>query len=230
MVGLIRSLAACALCLAISTAPADASRDGGFDPVGAWNCLIYGSYGDQRAFIGLSADGASYIARIRDAGRRQWRPMSEWRSSRGRIRFSDPDVGREFTAEAGRSSLGGTWRSPVGTGGWWCTPVDGAQAVTADSRPPSPAGLMIELFPAIMASPNYPRQAIREAKEGRAVSCFPVYGSGEIGDAELVELSDEIFRAPTLAAVAQSRYREWGDVDDVRPACRSFTFELDTIR
>jgi hypothetical protein len=216
------------LCCAASLAAASSSRAAAL-PVGTWNCLVYGPYGDQRLFIGIAEDRKTYIARIRDASLRRWNPISDWRVSRGRIRFTDPAAGREFVAETGQAALGGTWRAETAVGGWWCSPEQGAPA-SADSRPPSPAGLMTELVPAIMASPNYPRQAIREAKQGRAVSCFIVNGIGEVSDAELMELSDEIFRGPTLTAVTQSRYRAWGDEQALRPACRSYTFELDAIR
>jgi hypothetical protein len=201
------------------------------DPVGTWNCLIYGPYGDQRAFIRLADDGKTYIARILDASRRSWVPLSDWRISRGRISFSDPEPARQFSSDADRPTLGGRWRTSSGAGGWWCASVSDERGTDRAVRPPSPAALMTELVPAIMASPSYPRQAIREAKEGRAVSCFLISGSGEISHAEVVEHSDEVFRGPTLAAVMQSRYRSWGDDDaDLRPACRNFTFELDAIR
>jgi hypothetical protein len=155
--------------------------------------------------------------------------LSDWKESRGRVRFSDPAAGREYVAEVDDASLGGTWRTAVTSGGWWCTATDGGSAA-AEARPPSPAGLMTALVPVIMASPNYPRQAVREAKEGRAIGCFAVYGSGAIGKARVLEVSDELFRGPVLAAIRQSRYRPWGETGAVLPACRSYTFELDTVR
>ncbi|MBN1240850.1 MAG: hypothetical protein JXB36_20290 [Gammaproteobacteria bacterium] len=215
--------------LAASAALADGPRPK-IDPVGTWNCLIFGPYGNQRMFLGFADDDQVFVARITDASRRRWSELSQWRSSRGRITFTDRRSGRVYVADDRALTLGGTWRSEAASGGWWCSPVQGAPAVDAQGRPPSPAGLMTELVPAIMQSPNYPRQAIRDAKEGRAVSCFFVNGIGETSHAELIELSDEIFRGPVLVAVTQSSYRAWGDEAALRPACRNFTFELDTIR
>ena len=200
-----------------------------FDPIGTWNCLVYGPYADQRMFLALTEDRRVYIARIRDASERRWVPLSDWRSSRKRITFTDPVASREFVADTGGKTLGGTWRSGASVGGWWCSPVEAAP-VHAHARPPSPAGLMTELVPAVMQSPNYPRQAIREAREGQAVSCFFVNGIGDVSHAELLELSDEIFRGPILLAVVQSKYREWGEATALRPVCRNFTFELYSAR
>jgi len=42
----------------------------------------------------------------------------------------------------------------------------------------------------------------------------------------VLEATDDVFREPTLEAVAGSRYRSWGDDDATLPACRSFIFEL----
>jgi hypothetical protein len=70
-------------------------------------------------------------------------------------------------------------------------------------------------------------QAIRAAKQGRAVTCFFVDADGYIVQPEVIELSDEIFRAPTLAALERSRYRSWEGGEMLRPGCRSYTFRLD---
>jgi TonB family protein len=80
-----------------------------------------------------------------------------------------------------------------------------------------------------MASPSYPRQAIRDAKEGRAVVCFLVDSGGAVRDPEIVELSDQIFRDATMLAIFRSSYRPWGEQGVVRPGCRSYTYELDAI-
>lgn len=200
------------------------------DPVGIWNCLVYAPFGDERIFLRLASDRSAYMARIRDASRREWTGLSNWNVTRGRIGFGDPDSGRDYSGELRQSTLGGTWRMQLFTGGWWCSRAVGDDADDERARPPSPAGLMPALVPAIMASPKYPPQAIRDAKEGRAVSCFFVNGKGEISNPALVELSDEIFGPPTLTAIAESRFRGWHDDEVVRPACRSFTFELDFIR
>ena len=89
--------------------------------------------------------------------------------------------------------------------------------------------VMPPLIPTTMGTPFYPRQAIREAKEGRAVVCFEVNSAGHISNPEFLELSDEVFRHSTLGALQRSRYKGWNDPTIVRPACRSFQYFLDSI-
>jgi hypothetical protein len=88
---------------------------------------------------------------------------------------------------------------------------------------------MPPLLPSLTATPRYPAQAIRDAKQGRAVSCFFVDAQGYIVQPELIELSDEVFRQPILNALARSRYQAWNDESLLRPGCRSFIFKLDAI-
>ena len=77
-----------------------------------------------------------------------------------------------------------------------------------------------------MVSPSYPREAIKEAKEGRAIVCFLVDASGAVRDPELLELSDPIFATPTLQAIERSRYRPATRSDVMRPGCRHYLYEL----
>jgi outer membrane biosynthesis protein TonB len=84
------------------------------------------------------------------------------------------------------------------------------------------------ILPRVTATPRYPIQAIREAKQGRVVTCFLVDAEGMIVEPEIIELSDEIFRQPTLAALSRSRY-EPRESDVMRPSCRSYTFSLDRL-
>lgn len=179
----------------------------------------------------LDADGAAALARMTGARTGRWLPLSDWRKRRRRIEFSDPMSGREFEADLNSASLGGGWKTPRRTGRWWCSRVEaGASAVLLErAAPPEPAEWLPELVPVLIASPRYPLEAIREAKEGRALGCFSVNADGEIVDPELVELSDEIFREPTLAALAGSRYEGWENDSLIRPACRDFMFRLETI-
>ena len=53
--------------------------------------------------------------------------------------------------------------------------------------------------------------------------------SGSVVQPELIELSDEVFRAPILAALARSRYQGWDDASVLRPGCRSYIFRLDSL-
>ena len=82
-----------------------------------------------------------------------------------------------------------------------------------------------------MATPRYPRQAIREAREGRVVICFEVDPSGQVQAPEFIELSDEIFRATSLDALMTSSYQPLtgSGRNSPRPACRSFIYRLDQI-
>lgn len=206
------------------------SRQGRIDPVGVWNCLMYGPFADQRFYLRFTAQGATEIARITDVAQRRWVTLGEWRETRGRLRIRDEANEREFFADLERPTLGGVWSAPARIGGWWCAPVSYEQyEFAADRRPPGAGALMAVLVPAVMATPSYPRQAIRDAKEGRAVSCFLVDGRGEVSMPDVIELTDEVFRAPTLDAVTKSSYRGLADENVLLPACRTFTFELQAI-
>jgi hypothetical protein len=91
-------------------------------------------------------------------------------------------------------------------------------------------GYMPPLMPLRTATPPYPIQAIRAAKQGRVVACFFVDSSGKIVQPEFVEISDEIFREPTLVALARSQYQGWPETGLLRPGCRTYIYRLDQIR
>lgn len=206
----------------------------GVDPVGTWSCLIYGhpELGDERVLLRFEPDGRAGLARSGDDGARgRWMPLSTWKAANQELRFEDSRTGRRFHGDLTRATLGGAWRTLSLVGGWWCRQLEaGVGADGGGLDPPAAIELMPPLVTERMAMPAYPRQAIRDAKQGRAVSCFFVNAAGEITDPELIELSDEIFRAPTLAALAGSRYRGWSDPDVVRPGCRTYIYRLDAIR
>ncbi len=82
----------------------------------------------------------------------------------------------------------------------------------------------------MLKAPDYPRQAIREAKEGRAVVCFLVDRNGFVVEPEVVELSDEVFRDPTLQALGKSRFSASEEPVPPRPGCRSYLYRLDAVR
>ena len=60
------------------------------------------------------------------------------------------------------------------------------------------------------------------------MTCFLVDAAGRIVEPEIIELSDEIFREPTLTALSRSRYEPRGS-DAMRPSCRSYMFTLDRL-
>jgi hypothetical protein len=208
----------------------------GVDPVGIWSCLIYGhpQLGDERVLLRFEADGRAGLARSGDDGARgRWVPLSAWRAADQELSFEDSRTGRRFHGDLTRATLGGAWRTLSLVGGWWCTRIEAGSGSGGDGGGidlPAALDRMPPLVSERVAMPAYPRQAIRDAKQGRAVSCFLVNAVGEITDPELIELSDEIFRAPTLAALAGSRYRGWSDPDVVRPGCRTYIYRLDAIR
>jgi hypothetical protein len=223
------------LALAWLVTPVDAARRSGkdfLDPVGAWSCVLYGhpAFGDERVLLRFEPNGTAGLARPSEDTRRPWAPLSSWTVARNVLTFSDSRTGRQFEGDLERATLGGTWRTLSLLGGWWCSPMDDAIAAeTAGVEIPAAAPLMPPLIPERMATPSYPRQAIREAKEGRTVTCFFVDAAGNIIDPEVLEISDEIFREPTLAALGRSRYRGWPDEGLVRPGCRSYIYRLDAV-
>jgi hypothetical protein len=204
-----------------------ARRPPPIDPIGTWRCVLYGhpDFGDERVLLHFAASGAVQLARLRNQKTSVWNGLTGWVVDDDELRFSDPQTGRLFTAELRNTTLGGGWRTRTDVGGWWCSAVDDAVA---------PVEQLIELphvlplVPALTATPRYPIQAVRDAKQGRVVACFFVDAEGMIRQPEIIELSDEVFRAPTLAALQRSRYQGWKDDGTLRPGCRSYIFKLDS--
>jgi hypothetical protein len=204
---------------------AEAAR---LEPVGTWGCVVYGhpDFGDQRVLLHFAASGAARIARVDGDKTGPWSALTGWFLDGTSLEFSDPQTGRQFNADLRRATLGGSWRTFANVGGWWCSALDSGAAppeITSQRQPLPP------LVPVTTAIPYYPVQAVRLAKQGHAVTCFFVDSEGLVRDAELIELSDEIFREPVLSALRRSRYKGWADVATLRPGCRSYTFKLDQL-
>ena len=222
-----RQLPAIALiaCLAGGVETASAARN--IDPIGTWSCVVWGhpEFGDERVLFNFAPQGIARLARIEPAAVPSWSGLTPWITEDRMLRFSDPRTGRQYTADLRRDNLGGHWRTLTQTGGWWCA-VSDVEAVpeTSEAR----AAALPPVLPRVTATPRYPIQAIREAKQGRVVTCFLVDSAGLIVEPEIIELSDEIFREPTLTALRRSRY-EPRDSDSLRPSCRSYTFTLDRL-
>ncbi len=199
------------------------------NPVGSWNCVIYGhpEFGDERVLLNFGANGGSQLARQEGDEISPWSALSFWLADDGEMTFTDPRSGRRFEADLSRATLGGSWRTYTLLGGWWCSAADIAGVPAIEKQ--KSMEYMPPLLPALTATPRYPVQAIRDAKQGRAVSCFFVDANGYIVNPELIELSDEVFRQPILNALARSRYQTWSDERVMRPGCRSFIFKLDEI-
>lgn len=212
---------------------AQAARRGSqpeLDPTGTWRCVVYGhpALGDERLLLRFSVDGttAATTAAAEELRTRPWVPLSAWRAEKHAFTFSDSRSGRQFEADLRRETLGGTWRTASLFGGWWCDAMADDVGV-ADAESFRLAVSMPPLIPERMATPSYPRQAVRDAKQGRVVTCFFVDADGAIVNPQIVELSDEVFRAPTLEALGRSRYRSWTAGGVSRPGCRSFIYRLD---
>lgn len=180
---------------------------------------------DEHRLLRFDPNHDIFAASDVDADGPQWQLVSGWTVRRDELSFLDYTTAREFVANLEQyPTLGGRWHTPQRHGGWWCLPAS-EQSISATD----PQHEMPPLIPRLMATPWYPRRAIREAKEGTVVACFTVGADGLIRDAALIELSDEIFRNPTLSALQRSRYAPWNDPIQARPGCRSFSFELETV-
>jgi hypothetical protein len=224
-------LIAAALAVAAVAPRAEAARRSRavVDPVGTWNCVVYGhpAFGDERLLLHFATNGGAQLARQDGDEISAWEPLSVWTADDDVMSFSDPRSGRRFEADLTRTTLGGGWRTYTLLGGWWCSAADFGPVPAIEKQ--KPMEYMPPLLPALTATPRYPVQAIRDAKQGRAVSCFVVDANGYIVEPELIELSDEVFRQPILIALARSRYQSWNDERLLRPGCRSFIFKLDAI-
>jgi hypothetical protein len=205
-----------------------ARRAAAIEPAGTWTCVLYGhpAFGDERVLLHFAASGAVRLARLDDDKATSWNGLTGWVAEDDELQFSDPWTGRHFTADLRRTTLGGGWRTLTAIGGWWCSPIDNAEMppnVETDTPKMPP------LRPSITSTPTYPLQAIRDAKQGRAVACFFVDSEGFIQQPEFIELSAEVFRAPILTALKRSRYQGWQDDGRLRPGCRSYIFKLDSL-
>ena len=204
------------------------------DPVGTWRCVLYGNpaLGDERVLLSFGPDQSSRMARSTEGGAPTWSPLTPWQLEDGSLTFTDSRSGRVFSANLSRDTLSGEWRTLNLLGGWWCAAADADSGPGIDILDESGAGgpdTTKQLIPEVMGTPSFPLQAIREAKEGRVLLCFVVDPSGEVFDPEFVELSDDLFRAPSLDALMRSRYKSWNPRTEggSRPACRSFIYRLD---
>jgi hypothetical protein len=218
---LVATLVAASLALAAQTAR------GSVDPDGTWSCVVWGhpDFGDERVLFNFAPQGVARLARIEDAAVPAWTGLTPWVREGRQMRFGDPRSGRQYTADLRRDTLGGSWRTLTTTGGWWCALSDiSSVPETNEER----AAELPPVLPLVTATPRYPIEAIRAAKQGRVVTCFLVDAAGSIVEPEIIELSDEVFREPTLTALSRSRY-EPRVSDALRPSCRSYTFSLDRL-
>ena len=199
------------------------------DPVGTWSCVVYGhpAFGDERVLLDVSRDGTVRAAHERDGEVSPWVALTSWYVEDATMTFIDSHSGRGYEADLTFDTLGGKWRTPTLLGGWWCSRTEAAVSPKLEKARLDTA--MLPLLPSFTATPIYPIKAIRQAKQGRAVSCFFVDADGNVVQPEIIELSDEIFRAPILNALARSRYQASPGERALRPGCRSFLFRLEPL-
>lgn len=202
------------------------------DPAGLWYCLVYGHLGADNWHMSLRlwSDGRTSSRWGLAVGNRGWRRLSNWTVEEGVISFSDPDLGRRFEGSLSRPTLGGRWRADARSGGWWCARRPVELAIGTRRLTPFDAATAAPLVAQYIKAPDYPREAIREAKEGRAVVCFLVDRDGFAVEPEIIELSDEVFREPTMQALDQSRFAPSEEPVGLRPGCRSYLYRLDAVR
>jgi hypothetical protein len=211
----------------VGSQAASAAR-GAVDPIGTWSCVVWGhpEFGDERVLLSFDRAGVARLARIENDAVPSWSGLTPWLKEDRAMRFSDPQTGRQYTADLRRENLGGTWHTLTATGGWWCAESD---VVVVPETTEERAAALPPVLPLITATPRYPIEAIRLAKQGRVVACFLVDSTGLIISPEIIELSDEMFREPTLLALSRSRYEARGADSALRPSCRSYTFTLDRL-
>lgn len=198
------------------------------EPVGTWSCVVWGhpEFGDERLLVNFGRGGLARLARVELDAVPAWSGSTPWVAEGRELKFSDPQTGRQYSADLRRDNLGGTWRTLTRTGGWWCSESD---VVVVPERSDERAAALPPVLPLVTATPRYPVEAIRLAKQGRVVACFMVDAGGNIIRPEFIELSDEVFRGPTLAALQRSRYQPRAADSQLRPSCRSYTFSLERL-
>jgi len=134
--------------------------------VGAWSCVIYGhpAFGDERMLFHFGADGSAQLAREVEQKISAWTPMSHWTARRRRASaFSDPHTRPAISRRPAARDVGGSWRAFTLIGGWWCSELDGAAVPAVEKL--EPLAVMPPLNPSVTSTPQYPLQAIRDAKQ-----------------------------------------------------------------
>jgi hypothetical protein len=114
--------------------------------------------------LNFTEQGVARVGRIESESVPSWSGLTPWVREGRQIRFSDPKTGRQYSADLRSETLGGTWRTLTATGGWWC--AESELDVVPESIEERAAALP-PVLPLVTATPRYPIEAIRQAKQGR---------------------------------------------------------------
>lgn len=87
------------------------------DPTGLWGCVVYspGESLDERILLRVDAGGRTFTAPF-SANELTWRPLSEWESRRGELRFVDFRTARTYLADLEYATLAAAGKLSVGPG------------------------------------------------------------------------------------------------------------------
>lgn len=92
-----------------------------------------------------------------------------------------------------------------------------------------PQKISVRVRARALAVPRYPVRALEKGIIGRVVVCFSVDELGIVSDVNVLESSNEIFNAPTLAAIRESLFSPatLGGNKVSSIACRVFKYWYD---
>jgi len=199
-------------------------------PAGVWHCLLISSRGvtEQTTLLRFTPHEPVAMATPSEDSIPLWRELSIARYDGSSVSFRDPGTDQRFEGVFDGEGITGLWRNDHSVGEWWCAPVDAPGMQVVRPRSPEPKRYPFP-HPMRLATPRYPSQAVREGLEGRVVACFKVDSSGKLFEPQILEATNPIFSEPTLVALKQSDFRPWPNGQDQppRPACRTYTFQLE---
>ena len=217
------------LLLSLWNPPALAQLEGEL-PAGVWHCLIISPRGvtEQTTLLRFTVDEPVSTSTPVDGEVPTWRELSMPRYDGRSVFFDDAAKDQSFEGFFDGEGITGLWRSSQSVGEWWCAPVDAPGMQQAHPRSKDAKRYPFP-HPLRLATPRYPYQAVRAGLEGRVVSCFKVDATGRLFEPRILEATNAIFRKPTLEALDSSYFRPWPEGQDQppRPACRTYTFELE---
>ena len=64
-------------------------------------------FGDERVLLNFAPEGVARLARVEEADVPSWSGLIPWVEQGRELKFSDPQTGRQYTANLRRENLGG---------------------------------------------------------------------------------------------------------------------------